>query len=379
MGKFIRIFKAGTHVDSAGREHTYTVDDLDRMVELYNEQPDDVRRQAPLVYGHPKDNAPAHGWVGKLKREGEYLLASCEEMTKEFVESVTTGRYKFRSASFYPSGLLRHVGFLGAVQPAVAGLGDVAFSDADDAIIFNDFMDWDSAFRFVGMGSVFQRLRDWFIQTNGIEAADQIIPQYEIDSLKNAEPTPVDAPEYTEHSQHNHKDHDMELKEQLETLTRDFSEVKTERDALKSKADAQAQQITSLQQSVEELKATNTRREMENYCDGLITAGKMLASEREFFVEDLVAKASAQNVNFSEGVTALQATKTMLEARPAHTLFQEHATSDKAAPAPSTPSTGNSRIEFSQQDSDIDAKVRAKMAEKNISYTEAFDLISTEL
>jgi polyhydroxyalkanoate synthesis regulator phasin len=242
-------------------------------------------------------------------------------------------------------------------------------------------MEWDTAFRFVGIGSFFQRLRDWFIENNGLEAADRLIPQYEIDSLKTAEPTPEPMAEadYNEHSQHNHEDHDMELKEQLETLSRDFSEVKSERDALKSTADAQAQHIAQLQQSVEDLKATNTRREMENYCDGLISSGKMLASEREFFIEDLVAKASAQTVNFSEGVTALQATKTMLEARPAHKLFQEHATDGAAAPGQRTLSTGNSRIDFSEQDSDIDVRVRAVMAEKNISYTEALDLISTEL
>lgn len=381
MQKFIRIFKAGTHRDSLGREHSYTVEDLDRMVTTYNDQPEDTRRQAPLVYGHPKDNAPAHGWVGELKREGEYLLAKCVDMKNDFVESVNNGSYKFRSASFYPSGLLRHVGFLGAVQPAVAGLGEVSFADEGEYTSFEDFMSYDTAWSFRRLGDLFQSIRDWFIEQNGIEQADKLTPQYIIDDLKTVQGTEPEGAAYNENpSNPSLKDNDMELKEQLETLTRDFAQVKSERDDLKAKADAQEQQIAALTQNVEKLAAQSVRREMENYCDGLIKAGKMLAGEREFFVNDLVQKAAQPTADFAEGQSPLDQTKAMLEARPAHKLFQEHATPQTAASAPTSGSRQLAKnVEFSESDSELDAKVRQLAAEKNISYTEALDLISEEL
>jgi len=380
MQKFIRIFKAGTHRDSLGREHSYTVEDLDRMVTTYNDQPEDQRRQAPLVYGHPKDNAPAHGWVGKLKREGEFLLAQCVDMKQDFIDSVNNGSYKFRSASFYPTGLLRHVGFLGAAQPAVAGLGEVSFADDAEAICFEDFMDWNTAWRFRSLGDLFQRFRDWLIQSDGIESANELVPQYLVDDLKTSEADPTEEAAFNENHNPSSKDNDMELTQQLEELTRDFAEVKAERDALKTKADEQAQQIATLQSSVEGLKATNVRREIENYCEGLIQAGKMLPAEREFFVADLVMKATQPTADFAEGQSPLAQTKAMLEARPAHKLFQEHATPATAAGAPQSGSRQLAKnVEFSEADADLDAKVRQIAAEKNISYTEALDLVTQEL
>ncbi|GAU08136.1 phage protease [Desulfoplanes formicivorans] len=122
------IFRAGTHTDSRGRTKTWTVEDLDKAIESY----DPSKREAPLVIGHPKDNAPAYGWIDKLKRAGDVLLASFKQVPDELKKAVAAGRYKHKSVSFYPDGRIRHVGLLGAAQPAVEGLGEVSFSDEGD-------------------------------------------------------------------------------------------------------------------------------------------------------------------------------------------------------------------------------------------------------
>ena len=128
MSNWTPIFRAGTHTDSGGHTRTFTREDLDKVVDSYDPQ----THEAPLVIGHPRSDSPAYGWVKKVKRVGDVLLASFDKVAKEVAEAVAAGRYKKKSISLYPDDSLRHVGLLGAVPPAVKGLGDVAFNDGDD-------------------------------------------------------------------------------------------------------------------------------------------------------------------------------------------------------------------------------------------------------
>jgi hypothetical protein len=131
----IEIFKTGAHTDSAGNTRLWTDEDLDAIVNKYNP----ALHEAPVVIGHPKDNAPAFGWVEGLQRKGSVLYAKLKDLVPEFVEAVKKGLYKKRSISLYPDMTLRHVGFLGAMPPAVKGLADVAFNESETVTIeFNE-------------------------------------------------------------------------------------------------------------------------------------------------------------------------------------------------------------------------------------------------
>lgn len=123
MNKWFEIFKSGTHIDSAGVEHTYTEADLDTIASNYNPQ----HSEAPLVIGHPKTNEPAYGWVGEVKRFGSSLFAKAKSIVPEFEQAIKDGLFKKRSIAINPDNTLRHVGFLGAVPPAVKGMQDLAF------------------------------------------------------------------------------------------------------------------------------------------------------------------------------------------------------------------------------------------------------------
>lgn len=125
MKDWIAIFKTGTHTDSNGNTKDWTEKELDNIVEKYNPQ----EHESPIVVGHPKDNAPAYGWVAAVKREGDILYAKMKGLIPEFVDMVKKGMFKKRSISLYPDGTLRHIGFLGAMPPAVKGLPDFAFGD----------------------------------------------------------------------------------------------------------------------------------------------------------------------------------------------------------------------------------------------------------
>ncbi len=127
----LAVFKTGTHTDSKGSVSTWTEADLDKLVSSY----DPKVHEAPAVIGHPKDDAPAYGWVKGLKREGDILFANVDPTVPEFIAWLQKGLYKKRSISVYPDGTLRHIGFLGAQPPAVKGLPDFTFNDPEAAVI----------------------------------------------------------------------------------------------------------------------------------------------------------------------------------------------------------------------------------------------------
>jgi hypothetical protein len=125
------VFRTGKHTDSNGNEKEWTRDDLNKIVSSY----DPSHHEAPVVIGHPKDNAPAWGWVEALKREGDILLAKPARLVSDFVDMLKKGMFKKRSISLYPDGSLRHIGFLGAMPPAVKGLEDIQFNEGGETTI----------------------------------------------------------------------------------------------------------------------------------------------------------------------------------------------------------------------------------------------------
>lgn len=143
QGIELEIFRAGNHTDSAGNKHSFTVKDVQAMAAAY----DRTKREAPMVKGHPDEGAPAYGWIASLRAtEDGRLMARTTQWDEGFLKEMKAGRYKKRSASFYPPGhsnnpvpgafYLRHLGWLGAQQPAVGGLADVAFQATDEFLSF---------------------------------------------------------------------------------------------------------------------------------------------------------------------------------------------------------------------------------------------------
>jgi len=172
---WIPIFKGGKQVDSGGNEH-----DGDEIIERAIATFDPAHHEPPAVVGHPKDNAPAFGWVAGLKKIGNMLYAKFKQVVPEFARAVKDGLYKKRSISVYPDGRLRHVGFLGAAPPAVKGLADLKFDEADDAVAF-EFYD-------PGLSTIaqlFRNLRDFLIEKEGKERADEIIPDWDVEYIKD--------------------------------------------------------------------------------------------------------------------------------------------------------------------------------------------------
>ena len=124
-GAWIEIFRAGDYGDRGA----WSPEDLDRLAASYNPR----LQAAPVVLGHPADDAPAYGWVRGLRRAGASLWAQLEKVDPAFEALLRAGRFRQRSVALYahypPTGgpYLRHLGFLGAAPPAVKALAPVRF------------------------------------------------------------------------------------------------------------------------------------------------------------------------------------------------------------------------------------------------------------
>lgn len=126
---WIEVFKTGTHTSSDGTSINYTTEDLQKIVNNYNQKIQiDPTTIAPLVKGHPKSNSPAFGWIDQLTRRGEYLLAKVKDLSNEIINEIKEKKYQKVSISLTNDLNLRHIGLLGAAAPAVEGLKPIEFT-----------------------------------------------------------------------------------------------------------------------------------------------------------------------------------------------------------------------------------------------------------
>lgn len=363
--QLIEIFKAGKRTDANGLEVEITTADLQNAVNAY-----DVNfHESPAVIGHPKHNAPAYGWVKRLELDGDVLKAEFDQIDPEFAEMVEKGRFKKISSSFYlpdspnnpcPGNLyLRHVGFLGAMPPAVKGLRNPEFAENEQGVV--DFSDWAEA-------SLWRRLRDWIIGTHGQEEADKAVPDYLVASVQE-ESIRNDLKRYQQHEtgipmpSFNEPNQPSEPQGEPEMTPEEIEQLKAENQQLKAeKAEA----------ALNQAKADNT-----DFAEGLVKAGKLAPVAKQQAIDLLnygSTTAAGGVVEFGEGENLHGKIKAFLEAQPQIVEFSEVATKDKAAGAE------DGTVQYAEGTSadaiDMDKKVRAYMKEHNVDYTAAFNAIT---
>jgi hypothetical protein len=191
--KPIQIFKPGTHTAMSGAVLNFTEAHMAASAAAYNP----ALHEAPIVVGHPKHDDPAYGWVKSLAF-ADGLEAEEHQIDPAFAEMRTAGRFKKISASFYTPDspqnpvpgvyYLRHVGYLGAQPPAVKGLKQAEFAEAEEGVV--EFGDWDDR----NNAGLLRSLRDWIIGKFGLDEADKALPKWDVQSLADsaAQPETVD-------------------------------------------------------------------------------------------------------------------------------------------------------------------------------------------
>lgn len=378
---WIPIFRGGKQIDSSGREHDGDAL-IDKAVASFNAS----RHEPPVVIGHPAENAPAWGWVEGLQRQGNMLLAKFKQVQPEFEEMVKRGRFKKRSAAFYPDGTLRHVGFLGAMPPAVKGLPDLAFAEPP-AAIFEFAEDW----KWTSLSNVFRSLREWMIEKFDQDTADRIVPNWTIEEIRAAPEMemPIISPNYKEQKEEamNFKEFIQKLKDLVAGVEpadqtglnagKTFSEAELA-DAKKAAAEeaAKAEREKMAGEFAETARKTRQdarRREIASWCESMVKEGKMTPSWVKFGIPEFMAAFAEREdvLEFGEAKdksTIYDRFKAFFETElPKVVEFREVATRDK--------DTGGQ----GQAGSKVEALIRAKMKEKqDLSYGSAFAEVQRE-
>jgi hypothetical protein len=150
----IEIFATGTWIGN--RRVTVTSKTLDDMVNSFYELTSKVDGFRPFIkLGHKEmqgfggeSGAPSFGFISKIWREGNKVLANFSNVPDALVDLINAGRYNAVSIEFLPTvnfggetfkSVLRAVALLGAELPAVKTLKGLSASlMSEDAYVFED-------------------------------------------------------------------------------------------------------------------------------------------------------------------------------------------------------------------------------------------------
>jgi hypothetical protein len=344
--EWCEVFTAGNHTDSEGHTRVWSESDLDIMVNSY----DQGKHEAPIVIGHPKDNAPAYGWVETLKREGSKLLAKFKQVVPAFAEAVNQGLFKKRSISVYPDGSLRHVGFLGAMPPAIKGLADFQFKDADKKTseYSFEFIDWEAknAARLAS-----GKIRDAFAGKDGsypISSPEDVRAAWHLfchaddpdeirDSIINIAvekgwtgALPQTAKIYAKTKNINFKE--VAHMPTVEELEAKLAAETAARKAADDRAKSLEEENKRIASEFGETKTTMKRRETEAFINEGIAAGKMLPEWKADGIVDFMLSldGTTEISNFAEGPKKVEWFKKFISSFTEHSLFMEMSKNHRA-------------------------------------------------
>jgi hypothetical protein len=341
----IEIFRAGQHTDDAGVVHNFSAADVAGMVAAYKP----ALREAPLTIGHPADNLPAYGWVNSLAvNTAGNLAMNTHQVQPQFAEMVAAKMFKKRSASFYPPGhannpapsawYLRHVAFLGAQPPAIAGLADFAAGSAEGAINFS--------------------------------SGDEPAAAQAVASATPPLQPPVNQPPALTEEQNRMS---QELKDQLAAAQAKIADTEAALTATKAAADTATAQLA---QFAEQTKKDRTAG-FVSFAEG-VKAEVLLPKDRPMVVAALEALADSKPVSFAEGTTTKTVApaewfKAFVASRAPVVSFGEHAPGGSGFGAGAGAGQGTAGM----NDDQIDQKAHAYARANKVSYSEALSAVTS--
>ncbi len=328
--KTLHIFKPGRQTAMNGLTLEFSESDLAASAAAY----DPAKHEAPIVIGHPKHDDPAYGWVKSLATADDGLQAEPHQVDAAFAELVEAGRYKKISASFYlpdaPNNpvpgvyYLRHVGFLGAQPPAVKGLKAAEFADAEEGVV--EFGDW-------GMetnATLWRRMREWLLAKFGQETADQVIPDWQIETISEAARQDDDTPRVAFADPENAQAGASPAKP-----TTEENHVTPEQAAALEAENAQLkQQLATAEADKQKQAAAKRHADNVAYAEQLIGDGKLAPKHKDAVVAFLNFSEADTTLEFGEGDAKqplATAFKTFLGDLPKVVEFSEQATKRNAA------------------------------------------------
>lgn len=295
---WIHICRAGQHVASTGEPVQFSTADLDQMAANQS------LGAAPIVLGHPKTNDPAFGWSAEMRRDGNDLYARFQDVVPEFAQAVDTGYYRNRSVSVYHDPAhgwrVRHIGYLGAAQPAIAGLNPmpVQFCAAEaDCLEFSEPIDRRVTYALDDVADLMRGLRDAMIERDGVEATDRVLPSWRIDSISEmANALRVESDQDGQRLFSQSPTGDIEMPNPVTPNTDALAAARANERATVEAEFSQRLQAAEQRAAAAETAQRQTR--ITGQIDGWVNDGKVLPAERPGLAEFMASLEAGATVEF---------------------------------------------------------------------------------
>lgn len=391
----IEIFKAGERVSTDGIKYNITAKEVADCASCY----DKSIHEAPLVIGHPQTDDPAWGWVSALKADGGGSLnANFSEVDPVFTAMFRAGRYKKISSSFYPPAhpsnpvpgkwYLRHVGALGAVPPAVKGQAAANFSEADGCVEFSESIESTDFAEYVEERAtgLFRKMRDWMIGKFGLEEADRVIPNWELESMNQSitaekveksmkEGGGLLNPAFSESNepqpQPNPESQPTPDKENPEMTV----PTEQEKDAI-ARADAAVAELNQLKAANAAAAVAASYQSSADFAESLVKSGKLQPAHKGLITQTLALIQHPDNstADFGEGDNKKplsDALREFLAGAQVKPIFGEHATGDKSGVSSVHTHGSADFAEAEPERLSHHQRATALVAKEGISYEEA--------
>lgn len=372
----IQIFKPGTVTSMEGVAVSFTAADLQGIAKRY----DPALHEAPIIVGHPQHDAPAFGWVAGLSFADGALVADEQQVNDDFAELRRKGSFKKVSARFYTPDsknnptpgeyYLRDVGFLGAMAPAVKGLRTASFAeDAGSQLVVSEISFGDlPAYSGSVIARMFRGMRDFLIADKGQEVADRVLPDWEVESLRemsqraSEEPNdflrPIGSASFADHTT---------------TAAKEAALTTKTPEQLQADLDAANAQIADLKKA-DRARADKLRHEENvSFADTLVAEARWPAGAKDVLVaslDHLATPVDSGCVSFGEGDAAQplhQVLREQLQAMPPVVSFAEVAGKRSGAGAGLSDRQVADRAKAHQQ--------RLSAKGQNISMSQAVDAV----
>lgn len=369
----VEIFRPGRHMAMSGQVIEFTAADVAAIAAAY----DPAVHEAPHVVGHPTTDGPAYGWVQSLSVNdaGRLCVATSRQVEPAFADLVSAGRFKKRSASFYPpahpnnptpgSYYLKHVGWLGAQAPAIKGLAD-NFAAPEDGLL--EFGGWDDE---VNAG-LWRRVREFFIGQFGQETADRVTPAYEVDALQREAMRPE--PESTATTNPTAAYAEGAPVPQANNTAADQAALA----ARAAELDAREAQLRQQEQAQADLARSARRAGHIAFCDSMVQQGRLLPPERDRMLAFMEAlPEAAEVIEFADGdpakpvkTGAIEVLQGFLRALPPRVDFSERAAEKRGSGQQLDLASPHALRDAALEFADAERK-----AGRSISYPEALEAV----
>lgn len=261
----VEIFSAGTW-----NGDTYSVQDLDIMVKAFEETQETVRPFIKLGHSDKQkileaEGLPAAGWIGRVYRQGDKLLADFVDIPRKIYEIIENKAYRKVSSEIYLGVKIKEkaykymlgaVALLGAETPGVMNLSDI--------LARFGLKDYDS-------------IKSYAQNENDVKLVSYSI-ENEININKQGDPMPKTEKEIALELQL------KEAKEKLNAATEDAKKYKTDLETKETALKEEKQAKIEAEKKAFEMEKKAHDTEIEKQADALVASKLISKSMRPYAV-----------------------------------------------------------------------------------------------